>query len=98
MSEDERDSLEEIRLMLQALQLGQEQIERSIEAQRKLQEADVQRQRKTQEADVQRIEQRMSLLVTRREFEPIKNMAYGMIGLILIAFLTALASFVITVP
>ena len=87
MSEDERDSLEEIRLSLQALQLGQEQMARSIET-----------QEKAREKDVRRLEERMSLLVTRREFEPIKNMAYGMIGLILIAFLTALASFVITVP
>ena len=87
MSEDERDSLEEIRLMLQRLELGQEQMARSIEA-----------QEKAREKDLQRLEERMSLLVTRREFEPIRTIAYGAAGLILLAFLTAVAALVIQVP
>jgi hypothetical protein len=36
------------------------------------------------------------LYVTRAEFEPIRNLVYGAVGLILIAFLTALIALVIT--
>ena len=87
MSEDERDSLEEIRLMLQRLELGQAQIERSFED-----------QRKAQEKDMRRLEERMSLLVTRQEFKPIRDMFYGAAVLVLVAFLTGLLSLVITIP
>ena len=82
-----QDSLEEIRLSLQALKLGQEQIKRDIED-----------QREKRDKDVFRLEERMSDLVTRAEFDPIKNMAYGAVGFILLAFLTGLAALVISVP
>jgi hypothetical protein len=36
------------------------------------------------------------MYVTRAEFEPIRNLVYGAVGLILIAFLTALIALVIT--
>ena len=73
---DNQAALEEIRLSLLALKLGQEGVERRLDA----------------------LEKRIALLVTRREFDPLKQLAFALVFLVLAAVTTGVLAFVIRIP